>query len=294
MDLSIVIPAFDRTENLKGVLCRLELNHKKHPEISFETIIINGNTEEHPMTLFIHKFMSETTLNVKHIFCNFGKWINPALPRNIAFKYATGNIFTMIDIDHYVGEDFIIGAINPWGNKNYKEPIVNRGFMIDTCKFYGQHMYSQLLTPPQKQHIQTLNNALIEQASEINIQKVYKIINTKITPPISPWLLSYPSWAFDSIGGYDEEFTGWGSEDDMFYLMLKHVGLKDNNNNCQTFCGVHLYHEMGGSDGNRMATHNLPLLKDKRNNIGFYINKKINMPWGEVPSNIKFWIDTNY
>ena len=283
MDLSIVIPAFERTQHLKATINRLEVNAVRHPEIEFETIIINGNSEEHLITAYLNHKINNTQLKMKHLFCNFGKWVNPSLPRNIAFKYATGDIYTMIDIDHYVGEDFILGAIQPWIDDDIAAPILNYGFMIDT---------NEARRAPTNAINKVLLN--VEHSGKIELIKFCNNVGIPVSKPVSPWLLSYPAWAFNGIGGYDEDLTGWGREDDMFYLMLKAVGLHEIKDCYKTFCGLHLNHSKGGINGIRDVRQNHGVFMAKKNNLSFAIKINKDKKLGVVPSNIKFWEKSNY
>lgn len=188
--ISIVTPAApNRYERINMIFQRLELNKQRHPNIEFEYIIVDDSLNSE------YKDLSQQNWSFRVKYINLPltePYPNPAYMRNVGFRIAQGNIFSMIDADHFVHEDFVKGILEaPY-------PCLNTGFMIDTSK--GVNWITSF--GPK------INQTLIDEASSARFEDCMKLCGIK--GPVKwakVWLASYPADTFLSINGYDEKYT---------------------------------------------------------------------------------------
>ncbi len=233
--LSIIVPcAPNRTQRVKTIISRLSLNKGLHPEIPFELIIVDGGSTDELKEICM---AARVHLDIKYIYLPLYQFINPSYPRNVGFRIAEGDIFTMLDADYWVGEDFIVGATKPFLNGD--RDIINNGYVIDTSENNrgGQRV---------AEHI---NSCLLD---SVNLKKtilsLYDVCN--IPKPCEPkhiWLWSAPRQNYFKMNGYDEKYVlgGWCREDDDFFYRTMETGLKRHKNEYDKFCCLHMWHEQG-------------------------------------------------
>lgn len=194
--LSIVIPAVPgRPERVQWLLSRLNLNAFRHQDIKFETILVDGSmdSEYEDMAKCMGKFMP-----VKYVSVPIGKFINAGYPRNVGFRLSEGAILCQVDVDWYLSEDFVAGAIEPFlaGKK-----VVNNGWMIDSSK-------SARFKSEGQGFLEALEDVLLsEDGCAKEIKSVYQVCEIPgPKPPPSIWLWSAPRDHFFRMGGYDEMY----------------------------------------------------------------------------------------
>jgi hypothetical protein len=225
MDLSIVTPAAPkRKPRIASMFNRLKLNAQRHPEIKFEFIIVDDSLDQEYQWLA----SQDWGFPVKYISLPLTEpYPNPSYMRNVGFRVAEGVIFTMLDADHWVHEDFVVGALDPFK----VEPVLNTGFMIDTSK-------------GNKFHPHKTNELLINSADYMLFDQC--MFECGIKGPVEwrkVWLAAYPAEKFLSINGYDEKYVaGYSREDDDIYYRLASVCTGIYNMSFKTFAGVHLWH----------------------------------------------------
>lgn len=242
--LSIIVPTVPgRTNRVKTMLSRLTLSQKRCPEIPVEIIVIDGGSIDDLQE--ICRTIAQY-IPLKYIYVPINEFINAGYPRNIGFRVAEGDIFTMLDADYWPSENFIKGATNPFvvrqneqlvsldGSRN----IVNNGYVIDSSK-------SSYCSTNGKQFAEAINEPLLNQT---NAGKVILDVfdKTKIPMPKPPshiWLWSAPRKNIVKMNGYDEKFvSGYSREDDSFFYRLMKSGLCRHRNEYNEFCCIHLWH----------------------------------------------------
>ncbi len=235
VDLTVLTPAApNRKPRIEMIFNRLALNYKRHPNINFEFVIVDDSLNAEYRELS----QSNWPFAVKYISLPLSEqYPNPSYMRNVGFRIAQGEIFTMIDADHWIHEDFIEGALEPYRNLpvviDTTPSVLNTGFMIDTSK---GNMWSVNST--------NINNELILKSKYMVFKHAMNL--TGINGPVlcnRVWLAAYPGKAFLDINGYDEQYTtGYSREDDDIYYRLKAYLTHVHTNSFAKFAGVHLWH----------------------------------------------------
>ncbi|HWP97961.1 MAG TPA: glycosyltransferase [Syntrophomonadaceae bacterium] len=213
---SIIITTFQRPHLLKWGLYSLA---KQAMPADFETIVLNDGLHDETENIcneYKHK------LNLKYVFTGQRnmdgqiKWRVPGYAINIGAKLSKGEILIISCAEMFHLNDCIVQLTIPLRNnpKLMGIPIArddqDSSFLNQLVSSGGQYDYNAFY-----------NN--------------YPVLNTAL-----PFLTSISRQEFFAIGGYDEDFTGIGYDDDD--LMSRLI-----NNGCQYFQTgaetVHLYHE---------------------------------------------------
>ncbi|MCK5610057.1 glycosyltransferase family 2 protein [Candidatus Pacearchaeota archaeon] len=231
--LSICVPVVpNRTERIKTMISRLSLNKKLHPEIPFELIIVDGGATDDLKEICM---AARAHLNLKYVFLPLYEFVNPAYPRNVGFRIAEGEIFTMLDADYWVGEHFVAGAVAPF-LRSGKRDMINNGYVLDTSENNRGGVSAA----------KQINEALLDpQNLKKTILSLYDIC--QIPKPKEPrhiWLWAAPRAKFVEIRGYDEQYCkGWGREDDDIFYRFNAAGLIRERSDFNEFCCLHLWHK---------------------------------------------------
>ncbi len=296
--LSIVVPAVPgRLDRLKCVCSRLSLNMYRHPDIPIEIIIVDGS--EHGEYRSLHD-AANAYLPLKYVCLPIGKFINAGYPRNVGFRLAEGRILTQVDIDWYLGEDFIAGAMEPF-MKGIN--ALNNGYMIDTNTSKMQETYGP-------DYLEALNDLLLDQKRGMDKEILGVFHAAKIPSPKRPesiWLWAAPRQAFFALGGYDEKYCrrwAYTREDcDMFWRFVA-AGLKRYGEAFNTFCGMHLWHSAGqrSNEQNQMNKDyynkmnkddkgNI-VIKEKVRNVGHQWGKLLRFSYTIIENRIRDFYET--
>lgn len=230
--LSICIPvAPNRTQRVKAILSRLSLNKYTTPDVPFEVIIVDGGATDNLKEICL---TARAHLDMKYVYLPLYEFVNPAYPRNVGFRIAEGEIFTMLDADYWVGENFVKGATAPF--RDGAREVINNGYVLDT----SENQRGGVVTAEQ------INEALLDPANlKKNILSLYDVCQIPVPcPPRYIWLWSAPRASFVAINGYDEQYCkGWGREDDDMFYRFMATGLTRCKDHYDHFCCLHLWHE---------------------------------------------------
>lgn len=238
-NLTILTPAAPgRKPRIEMIFNRLALNARRHPNIKFEFVIVDDSLD----TEYRELSQNDWPFDVKYISLPLEEpYPNPSYMRNVGFRIAEGEVFTMIDADHWIHEDFVQGALEPYkdrpaGMSGIPPSILNTGFMIDTSK--GN------MWPVNGVKI---NDELVIKSKSMTFKKAMDL--SGINGPVlcnRVWLAAYPGQAFLDINGYDEHYvTGYSREDDDIYFRLRSYLMHVHTLSFKTFAGVHLWHPQG-------------------------------------------------
>jgi glycosyltransferase involved in cell wall biosynthesis len=271
VDLTIIHTTYHRLLHLKAFLGRLELNKMRNPHVDFECIVLDGNSPDGTRE-FMESYLERAPFKLRYIFVPFNGWTNPSLPRNICLRYADGEICCSTDADHWISEDFIYYALEPY--RNGISNALNFAMVHDSSK--------SLAFPPTKINQFLLNEKVV---SEANIITMYDQFRIPKKEPKSEWIIAYPREAAIEAGGYDEEFAGknWARDETMFGFALHEVGLKDYKEDYLKFAAIHLWHDVANMGIRRNSAKNHKIFQEKLKNIGEVVAKNRKKKWGTAP-----------
>jgi hypothetical protein len=246
--LSILISTFNRTNLLKYNL--QSILEKNKLDYNYELIILNDGKESIELQDLINIYKDK--LNISCIQTSLTKkdineWRNPGFAVNIGVKKCKGNyiILSCAEIYHL---DNSVDEI--YKNLNDKKIIITNG------KDDNRTVLNMLEN----------NNFFIDYKTYWNL----KHLNTNF-----PFFMGMSKQSFLDIGGFDEEMTGVGYDDNFLVDRLLLSGNKYQLlNECKI---IHLWHERPNYINSHRFIYNQQLYKQKKGIIKVNLNKE----WGK-------------
>jgi glycosyltransferase involved in cell wall biosynthesis len=217
-------------------------------------------------------YLNTAPFKLRYIFVPFNRWTNPSLPRNICLRHAIGEVCCTTDADHWISEDFIYYALEP-----YREGVdnaLNFAIVWDSSE-------STAFKPTR------VNEFLLHEkvCREANILEMYDQFKIPIRSPKSGWIVAYPREAAIEAGGYDEDFAGknWARDEDWWVYALREVGLQDYKACYEDFSAIHLWHGVAHMNMARNSARNHKIFEEKLKNIEAVVARNRAGKWGTAP-----------
>jgi len=220
MKLSILIPTFFRSEQLLLGLYSLSLQKCKY---DFEILVLNDGREDDTEKVCCGY---QSQLNIKYVFTGQRNKDNivrrcPGFAINIGVKMAIGDNIILSCPEIYVVSDCLNKMIETLDN--------NPKLLVHTKGFHEKKdLYS-------KQLVKTWN---IFPLNDSNMT----VLNTEL-----PFFMAMNKNEFKSIGGYDEDFTGYCWDDNDIVNRLIRNGCSLSMINATI---IHMYHKKFQADKN--------------------------------------------
>lgn len=250
---SIITCLRNRSKCLKVFLHSLSLSNNKN---NFEIVITDLNSVDNPKTI-INKYSS--VLNIKYIQKKYNGpfWKTKAL--NCSFINSSGEYISMFDIDSV----FTCSFIDWISNNCYKHKkicyrvkfldintsynLFNRDFKcIDINNIVKQN--NKFITAKERFYI---NNGISSKIEEYNLS--HNTVYDELMLGNSHYTINRS--LFEKLGGYDEDFKGYGLEDmDFNYRLWKLINYGHMNTNPNNY----IYHVSHNIDNN----WHIPKLRD--------------------------------
>jgi predicted glycosyltransferase involved in capsule biosynthesis len=159
--------------------------------------------------------------NENYIFMNNSLPFNKSWSLNVAWKTATTDTIVFGDADNLIDMNHILSSIEELKDYDFVSPHIK---LID------------LQPNENKLPSEDIFNIKRPGRGELDHQKL----------PMCGAMTIFTKDALERIGGWPEEFFGWGAEDDAMSIKVKHfLKWKENDNNC-----YHLYHNRVNPDMN--------------------------------------------
>ena len=191
----------DRVLTLEKVLKNI-----KDSNINCEVIVIEQGLESILPTKNI-------ITNENYIFMNNPLPFNKSWSLNVAWKTATTNTIVFGDADNLIDTKYILSSIDELKDYDFISPHIR---LVD-------------LNP---------NENKLDNTEIFNIQRPGRGELDHQKLPMCGAMTIFTKEALERIGGWPEEFFGWGAEDDAMSIKVKYfLKWKENDNNC-----YHLYH----------------------------------------------------
>ena len=156
---------------------------------SSETIIVEQDT---------HSKLSNLKLNCRHIFTKSDMPFNRSWGFNVGAKYANSNVIILTDCDLIMNPDKLIEAVKQIQNYDVVSP------------------YSSVVDLTRQETIMDLNKI-------VNIDRIGRGENDHQKINICGGMTIFRKDAYERIGGYHEDFIGWGGEDDFQAIKVKNL-----------------------------------------------------------------------
>ena len=222
MKLSIIIPSFKRAELLNYGLYSLS---KQVMNFSYEVIVLNDGIKDNT-ELVCNKYKQK--LNIKYVFSgqrNLNKkviWRTPCKVINQGVGIAKGKTIILTSPEIYLLDQCIQSMVDITST-NKKTLTIPNGF-DDTTAIFLNYIKRNSGDGKNFKAFRELNN-----------------LDTKL-----PFFIAINRKQFLSIGGYDEDFTGFAFDDADFIKRLNEAGCKYKTIPSRI---VHLYHSRKTREG---------------------------------------------
>jgi len=207
-----------------------------------------------------HSKISELNLRVKHIFVKTDKPYNRSWAFNIALSYTTTPIIIFGDSDLIMHPQGFINAVQALDNYDVVNPYNS---VID-------------LTP--EESMMDINSIL-----QINRIGRGDAVDDIQKTNLCGGIVMFKKDKLNQISGWNEDFVGWGAEDDFQTLKVKKfLTYTTLPNKC-----YHIYHEKAKIDMN-FYQRNLQILNHFANSTKEQLQQHINMTRGKIANLNKY------
>lgn len=213
VDLSVVVTTFERPTNLRRVLLALAAQRFDR---SFEVIVSDdGSRDETPEV--VRQFRGEVDFPV-HFVTQPHDGFRPARCRNAGFGASSGGYVVFLDGDCLVPPDFL--AVH-WARRRPGLVMTGDAYRLDreTSRRITDDVVRQ--------------GAFLDWASPVEVRRLAKAdwkarLYHWLRHPTKPRILAgnIGIWRDDyqAVNGFDENYVGWGCEDDDFGYRLHRSG----------------------------------------------------------------------
>ena len=195
MKVSIVIPTYNQKKILAKALDYLMV--QDYPKDQYEIIVVDDGSSDSTQEMVKSKMGSGVSFRYL-----YQKQRGPHFARNLGIEKARGEIIIFVDSDIFAPPNF----------------------MSEHVKFHQK--FGDLVVSGPTVRTDELDNVFVD----INRRKVKKLLFDFSGPSFITSNLSVRREFLMKVGGFDEEFTGFGWHDWELGLRLKKLGLKAKRN----------------------------------------------------------------
>ena len=221
MKISVIVPIYNRLEHLRALFLCL-LKQKKQPD----ELIITDDGSSQKVLDFIGDLIPKAQFKVKHIYQE-DKGFRKTRALNNGVRNSIGDLLIFCDQDLIFGDEYIETIA-----KNIKNDIFLMGrahhiteaeksiILSDINKIAT---YNEIVQKIPSKYIETIKKMLKEDRKR-RLLKTFKLAKRGIRLVGMSYALMKDSYI--KVNGYDENYIGWGQEDDDFGNRLTVAGIK--------------------------------------------------------------------
>ena len=236
MKISVIVPVYNRLEHFRALFLCL-LRQKKQAD----ELIITDDGSSQKVLDFISDLIPKAQFKVKHIYQE-DKGFRKTRALNNAVRNSTGDLLIFCDQDLIFGEEYIETIAN-----NIKNNIFLMGRAHHTTEdekniilsdIENINSYNEIIKKLPAKYIETIDKMLKEDRKR-RIIKTFKLAKRGIRLVGMSYALMKE--AYLKVNGYDENYVGWGQEDDDFGNRLTVAGIDGKELITQNI-QLHLWH----------------------------------------------------
>ncbi len=220
MKISVIVPVYNRLEHLRALFLCL-LKQKKQPD----ELIITDDGSSQKVLDFIGDLIPKLEFKVKHIYQE-DKGFRKTRALNNGVRNSIGDLLIFCDQDLIFGEEYIETIA-----KNIKNDIFLMGrahtlkkeekdFIVENIEKINS--YEEIVKNLPDSYIPTIKKMLNEDKRR-RLLKTFKLAKRGIKLVGMSYALMKN--AYIKVNGYDENYIGWGQEDDDFGNRLTVAGI---------------------------------------------------------------------
>jgi len=236
MKISVIVPVYNRLEHLRALFLCL-LRQKKQAD----ELIITDDGSSQKVLDFIGDLIPKAQFKVKHIYQE-DKGFRKTRALNNAIRNSTGDLLIFCDQDLIFGEEYIETIAN-----NIKSNIFLMGRAHHTTEeqknlilsdIENINSYNEIIKKLPAKYIKTIDKMLKEDRKR-RIIKTLRLAKRGIKLVGMSYALMRETYL--KVNGYDENYIGWGQEDDDFGNRLTVAGINGRELITQNI-QLHLWH----------------------------------------------------
>lgn len=236
MKISVIVPVYNRLEHFRALFLCL-LRQKKQAD----ELIITDDGSSQKVLDFISDLIPKAQFKVKHIYQE-DKGFRKTRALNNAVRNSTGDLLIFCDQDLIFGEEYIETIAN-----NIKNNIFLMGRAHHTTEdekniilsdIENINSYNEIIKKLPAKYIETIDKMLKEDRKR-RIIKTLRLAKRGIRLVGMSYALMRE--AYLKVNGYDENYVGWGQEDDDFGNRLTVAGINGKELITQNI-QLHLWH----------------------------------------------------
>ena len=236
MKISVIVPIYNRLEHFRALfICLLRQNRQ------IDELIITDDGSSQQILDYIADLIPKASFKIKHIYQE-DKGFRKTRALNNGVINSEGELLIFCDQDLIFGEEYI-----EYMEKNIKKGcfLLCRPISINEeekdiilKKIELSNKYEELLKPLPKYYLESVNKTLKTDRKRriLNILKLskrgIKLVGMSYAVMKSDYL---------KVNGYDENYNGWGEEDDDFGNRLYVAGIKGKELKTPNM-QIHLWH----------------------------------------------------
>lgn len=220
MKISVIVPVYNRLEHLRALFLCL-LRQKKQAD----ELIITDDGSSQKVLDFIGDLIPRAKFKVKHIYQE-DKGFRKTRALNNAVRNSSGDLLIFCDQDLIFGEEYVETIAS-----NIKENIFLMGrahtlkkeekdFALENIEKINS--YEEIVKNLPDSYIPTIKKMLNEDKRR-RLLKTFKLAKRGIKLVGMSYALMKN--AYVKVNGYDENYIGWGQEDDDFGNRLTVAGI---------------------------------------------------------------------
>ena len=211
MDISIIIPTYNRSQLLQKTLTSLVNQVCKH--IQFEVIVVDDGSTDNTKEI-TQQFKNELEL---HYLFQEDLGFRAAAARNLGIFNAISPICVFLDTGMLVSPTFVESHYNAHNNNLVPLAVIGYAYGLGLAEEKNEFLINML----DESNIDTSikNIEPYDCFKDIREEKFYSLYGENLNMQPAPWILfwtcnvSVKTTILMSIGGFDESFSSWGLED---------------------------------------------------------------------------------
>ena len=220
MKISVIAPVYNRLEHLRALfLCLLR------QELQPDELIITDDGSSQKVLDFIEDLLPKAKFKVKHIYQE-DKGFRKTRALNNAVRYSEGELLIFCDQDLIFGEDYIKTIAE---NMNDKIFLMGRAHHITEEEknkilsvIENVMFYKEILDLLPENYVKKIDEML----KEDRIRRIFKSLKlSKRGIRLVGMSYAINKKNYIKVNGYDENYIGWGQEDDDFGNRLTVAGI---------------------------------------------------------------------
>ena len=220
MKISVIVPVYNRLEHFRALfLCLLR------QELQPDELIITDDGSSQKVLDFIEDLLPKAKFKVKHIYQE-DKGFRKTRALNNAVRYSDGELLIFCDQDLIFGEDYIKTVAE---NMNDKIFLMGRAHHITEEEknkilsvIENVMFYKEILDLLPENYVKKIDEML----KEDRIRRIFKSLKlSKRGIRLVGMSYAINKKNYIKVNGYDENYIGWGQEDDDFGNRLTVAGI---------------------------------------------------------------------